>query len=710
MVSMATRLMIGLSLFLAMPTLAGQARIFNPYGLSEDEIDPLLARSVPLRDFAEFFSALLLNEETDREACFAAYQPIRSLAYKQRHAPIPNSELLTQLAEALWQLRSPELLKIDLNPQPSVAVQPESLLFTEGLENRVLLLLRNRSRRQLRVRISPLELNPSFAARETVLEAGEVRPFQLSTIGGSKDRIRLELLVENEPTALTLPISWQPTARLRLRVRNEAGEYSPARVYISGSDQLARGPSGSFLRSSWVGGYHYFHTQGVSSLKLRAGLTKVLVVYGFEHWAEERSIDLDPDKVNVAEFRLQRLIDTSARGWYSGDIHIHPNLIHKTLDQVIHPEDIRLQVQAEDLNVANLLVCNSLGDIVYDRQHFSGALHPFSTSRHILYWNEEVRTRLYGHMAALNLKQFIEPQFNGFDTSLYPFDYPSNAMQAREARKRGSSLFYVHPYWTFREGLRRGSAKALPVDAALGATDGMEILGYANTEGSMDLYYDLLNSGFRLAPAAGTDTFNNIRRHKVIGGDRVYVHAPGPLDYEAWVAGLKAGRSFVTNGPLLFFEVNGQLPGSELSFATARAIEISVEAYSQIPMERLEIIVNGRPAYSMPLEGNKTELLYKGQVVLESTSWVAARITGGAHKLIVNNPTLIAHSGPVYCDIEGKPLAEPESLRYLLKWIDDLRDRLVTEGLFEHPSQEHQVLEEFDKAAEIYRRKLSRIE
>ena len=53
-------------------------------------------------------------------------------------------------------------------------------------------------------------------------------------------------------------------------------------------------------------------------------------------------------------------------------------------------------------------------------------------------------------MAALNLKQFIEPQFNGFDNSIHPFDYPSNAIQARKAKDKGSSLFYVHPYWGSR--------------------------------------------------------------------------------------------------------------------------------------------------------------------------------------------------------------------------------------------------------------------
>ena len=38
-----------------------------------------------------------------------------------------------------------------------------------------------------------------------------------------------------------------------------------------------------------------------------------------------------------------------------------------------------------------------------------------------------------------------------------------------------------------------------------------------------------------------------------------------PLGREkAWLAGLKAGHSFATNGPLIGFTVDGKLPGSEI--------------------------------------------------------------------------------------------------------------------------------------------------
>ena len=207
---------------------------------------------------------------------------------------------------------------------------------------------------------------------------------------------------------------------------------------------------------------------------LPAGETEIFVVRGPEYAAESRIVSLPPDGLQIEEFRLQRIVDPATRGWYSGDIHIHPNLVHKTLSQLVNPEDIRLQVQAEDLNVANLLICNSQGTVVYDRQRFTGAPHPLSTPSHILYWNQEFRPWLYGHIALLNLKRFVEPSYSGFPNSPNPFDYPPNTSVARRAQKEGVGVFYVHP------GSK--TAGSLAVDAALGTIDGMEILGYANTE------------------------------------------------------------------------------------------------------------------------------------------------------------------------------------------------------------------------------------
>ena len=713
---MRFRGMVWILLILAPVSLGASGRAWNPYGLSEDEVDALRVRHPALREFAEFFTALLRHEDAPRDENFAVYRPIRRLAMRRRSvrgtwSPDLQDGIQGQVSQALWKLASPELARIDLNPDIQLTPPAQVSVFTEGLENRVLLLLRNNRRKPVALSLSPDGDSLHFPPREASLAPGQVTGVQLRVWGEGADSLGLRLTVEKQPMVLALPIRWRKAGRLQLTVKTQDRDsFRPARVYVVGSDRLARGPAGTFLRSTWTEGHHYFHTRGASSLVLPSGPARIFVVHGFENSPVTMNVNLEPGS-NEVEVIPRPGIDCASRGWYSGDIHIHLNLVHKTLDQLVSTQDAFLQAGAEDLDVSNLLVCNSLGSITFDRNRFTGSLHPLSTAERVLYWNEEVRASLYGHMAALNLKEFLEPNFTGFRNTDHAFDYPSNTIQARKGREQGAGIFYVHPVHNpDANDLAGSSAKAVPVDAALGLVDGLEILGYGHPAASLRLYYRLLNCGFRLAAAAGTDVFNNIRRHKVIGGDRVYVHTGDVFDYDSWVQGLKAGRSFVTNGPLLFFQVDGRLPGSELDLEAPGRVRVRVEAHSHAPMDRLDLVFNGEPVHTVKASGNGTHLLYRGSLPITESGWLAARIQGGPHRLVVNNTDLFAHTTPVYLTVGGEPYADPDSVSHFLRWIGDLRQRLLTEGLFQEPIQKRQVLEQFRMAEAVYRQKLDSVE
>src|SRR5207302_5270525 len=79
---------------------------------------------------------------------------------------------------------------------------------------------------------------------------------------------------------------------------------------------------------------------------------------------------------------------------------------------------------------------------------------------------------------------------------------------------------------------------------------------------SQEIYYHMLNSGLRIPPSAGSAS--GVLPNPV-GYNRVYVHLDKEMDYANWWKGLRAGRSFVTNGPLLRVRVNGQFPGHVLA-------------------------------------------------------------------------------------------------------------------------------------------------
>ena len=64
------------------------------------------------------------------------------------------------------------------------------------------------------------------------------------------------------------------------------------------------------------------------------------------------TVDVRAGGVQTATIRLERLVDLPARGWYSGDSHVHD--LHQGFGQT-HESFFR-QLVAEDLNVTHALI------------------------------------------------------------------------------------------------------------------------------------------------------------------------------------------------------------------------------------------------------------------------------------------------------------------------------------------------------------------
>ena len=87
-------------------------------------------------------------------------------------------------------------------------------------------------------------------------------------------------------------------------------------------------------------------------------------------------------------------------------------------------------------------------------------------------------------------------------------------------------------------------------DAVLGDVDTIELACLWSDElGTAEAWYRLLNVGARVTPSAGTDAMVDFFRTMAVGTTRVYVRVPGQLTMERYLERLKAGRSFVSNGP-----------------------------------------------------------------------------------------------------------------------------------------------------------------
>ncbi|HLF95044.1 MAG TPA: CehA/McbA family metallohydrolase, partial [Planctomycetota bacterium] len=360
--------------------------------------------------------------------------------------------------------------------------------------------------------------------------------------------------------------------------------------------------------------------------------------------------------------------------------HIHANYGYGAWYNT--PATMRLQVEGEGLRVANFVVANSDTDGIFDREFFRGRPDPLSGAEHILYWNEEFRATLWGHMTLVNLKQLVEPIMTGFKETTNPWDSPTNSDIADRTHLQGGHVNYTHPAQNVADPyLSAYSAKSLPVDVALGKIDSLDING--SFEATVPLWHRLLNCGFRLPASAGTDCFLNRIRSRLPGSDRAYVKIDGPFSYDAWVKGLKAGRTFVTNGPMLEFTAGGEGPGGTVRLAAPGEVEVKAIATAPVAVDRVEILVNG----VVVAKGD-------GAVKVDRSGWIGARAYAGR---------LQVHSSPVYVEVAGKSAGSKADAEYFLAWIDRLEAQLKKRDRVPGAELEVRVLNQLHSARTVYR-------
>jgi len=490
----------------------------------------------------------------------------------------------------------------------------------------------------------------------------------------------------------------RPTGVLRLDTVDAAGKKPVvARVSLREDKGRFHAPPGALHRS--LRGKGHFYCDGTAEWTLPAGTYRVQVYRGPEYGVAAREVVIEAGKTNAVTVELSRWIHQASGHWYSGELHIHANYGYGAWYNT--PTTMRQQCVGEDLNVCNFVVANSDADVVYDRPFFRGGPDPLSTDEHILYWGQEFRSTVWGHMTLVNLKQVVEPVFTGFHGTTNPWDVPSNADIADRARWQKGVVNYTHVSQGEDWSKTPYAAKAIPIDVALGKIDTLDVNN--SWAASVPLWYRLLNCGFRVPATAGTDVFLNRIGSNLPGGDRVYVHTGGPLTYAGWIDGLKAGRSFVTSGPMLTFTVNGEMPGATLKLAARPTVRVKATAKSAFPLTKAELVHNGKVVATAKLTDDRVSAGFDQEVPLLGGGWLAFRADGPGTADTATG-ALNAHTNPVYVEADGAGYRSPDEARAFLKWIDDFEALLRTRDRFPTPRHREQAQEQIEAARAVYRK------
>jgi len=493
------------------------------------------------------------------------------------------------------------------------------------------------------------------------------------------------------------PLSMADEGRVVLQVTGNDGTPLPCRIHIAdetGKPRLADG------LPAWR---NHFCCGGNAALNLEYQSYTFLVERGPEYTSVsgefQVSAALPTQTINV---RLEHMTDMPAAGWYAGDLHIHRRV-----------EDIELLMQAEDLHVGPVITWWNKHNRWQDRPLPQDLMLQIN-GRHFcdLMAGEDERTG--GALLYFNLPRPLP-------ITKAESEYPSPLTFVELARKHPNVWIDVEKpfWWDMPVWVASGKINSIGLannhmchsrmyeDEAWGRPRDAQRLPapLGNGYWSQEIYYHLLNCGLRIPPSAGSAS--GVLPNPV-GYNRVYVFTGNDFKTDDWWEGLKAGRSFVTNGPLLVARAGGQLPGHVFSSGADDNVEIEIDVSltTKDDISDIEIIRDGHVVQRVPLQelnqtGEHTTTGRLATVRFEKSGWFLLRT-------IARHPRTFrfASTAPWYVEVGEKTRqVNQESAQFFLDWVEERIER-VTDGL-KDPEKLQQVLRPHFDARDYWAEKVA---
>jgi cyclophilin family peptidyl-prolyl cis-trans isomerase len=463
---------------------------------------------------------------------------------------------------------------------------------------------------------------------------------------------------------------------VRGRVLDANGKVVAARLFLKASDGRAYTQEESFHRVVPATRTHYQHVNGAFEIEVPVGPVTLEATRGFEFLPAQGSVDVAEGRVADIALTLRRIDEPRSRGWYSGDMHVHD--LHEGRFG-ISQEVFFQQLNADDLGVANALIHMDGSKIMGRWDDLTGQPSPLSNDTTILRYSQEFRGA-FGHIGLVGVEQFIMPLIGGATNTAFAPDR-LGVSHIDAAHAQGAIAGFVHPYNHTVTTPDDAASAAIPVLAALGRGDFYDTVSIASRElDSAAIYYKLLNSGIRIAATGGTDNFSDVWFDPSGGAARTYARLDSAeaFTFESWIAAVRDGKTFASNGPLLFLAVNGRQPGQEIQIgddASAR-LSINVQVKSIAPLESIEIVANGQVVEKW------TDLAADSRHELETTielpagGWVTARAIGPQSRY-VGDEFAFAQTSPVYVRRGGRQFSSVADADFLLQSVNALWQRVV---------------------------------
>jgi hypothetical protein len=224
----------------------------------------------------------------------------------------------------------------------------------------------------------------------------------------------------------------------------------------------------------------------------------------------------------------------------------------------------------------------------------------------------------------------------------------------------------------------------------LGYVDAFEISAFRDNEPqTLADWYALLDCGLRMPLVGGSGKDSNA---VAAGAVRTYarLQTEENLSYGTWVGAVRAGRTFVTNGPLLTLEVDGEGPGHVFTAVPqGRPVNIRLQASGTVPFNSIEVVYNGEVVATKTASGNCQATTLETGFRLEAPGWLAARCRGAER--LADGQIVFAHTSPIWFHPAGtKARPTQDVVRRLLAILDRTIEWTRQSARYDNPkSREH---------------------
>jgi len=230
------------------------------------------------------------------------------------------------------------------------------------------------------------------------------------------------------------------------------------------------------------------------------------------------------------------------------------------------------------------------------------------------------------------------------------------------------------------------------------------VTGFSDHRSTADIWYRLLNLGFHLPAGAGTDAMANYASlHGPVGMDRVFIAMSGETTPEKLHSGLKQGRTFVSNGPLLGLDVDGKHPGDEIMIAKTTTLPYHASLRSIVPVDHFELIFNGHVIASHSLEGQRTQADVSGKVEIPGSGWLVLRAWNDHADPKVQDVYPYASTSPIYVTVNHEPPRSQEDANYFVSWLDRIIANATARTDYNSAKEKQDTLQYLNEARSVFK-------